>query len=85
MQQTTVNNVQELTAFVQAIDERYEEEKKILCMAVMSLISTSGTASRKDVLLYLIAELEKTQDVVRLDILRNCLELVTRPADYQGF
>lgn len=83
MQQTSIMSGHELTDFLQAIDERYDDEKRILSEAVISLLARSGRVSRKAVLLYLIAELEGTQDVVRLDVLRNCLELVTKPADHQ--
>lgn len=83
MQQTLITTEQEMSDFLQAFDERYDDEKRVLSEAVVFLLARSGRASRKAILLYLIAELEGTRDVVRLDVLRSCLELVTRPADYK--
>lgn len=82
MQQTLITSECEMSAFLQAFDERYDDEKRVLSEAVVFLLARSGRASRKAILLHLIAELEGTQDVIRLDVLRSCLELVTRPADY---
>ncbi|MEB6537106.1 biofilm development regulator YmgB/AriR family protein [Pantoea stewartii] len=69
-----------MSAFLQSFDERYDE-KRVLSQSVVFLLARSGRVSRKAILLYLIAEIQGTQDVIRLDVLRSCLELVTRPAD----
>ncbi|MCW0314696.1 hypothetical protein NB694_004496 [Pantoea ananatis] len=84
MQQAPIRSGQELSAFLLPIGDQYEDEKKILCETVTSLLVRSRSVSRRTIIFYLIAQIESTNDIVRLDILRNCLELVTGPDAFQG-
>jgi len=68
-----------LMALIKDIGDNFEDEKHELDNAVkMSLINT-GNVSLKNILFCLINEMESTNDVVRLDTLRNCLELLLHP------
>lgn len=58
------------------IDDIYEEEKKVFSAAVRTLLTEEGSVSSREVLFYLIAQMEATTDVVRLDVLRTCLEIL---------
>jgi probable RcsB/C two-component-system connector, global regulator of biofilm formation and acid-resistance len=79
MQQMLFKTDLVLMALIKDIGDNFEDEKHELDNAVkMSLIST-GNVSLKNILFCLINEMESTNDVVRLDTLRNCLELLLRP------
>jgi len=79
MQQMLFKTDPVLMALIKDIGDNFEDEKHELDNAVkMSLIST-GNVSLKNILFCLINEMESTSDVVRLDTLRNCLELLLRP------
>lgn len=80
MQQMTSASGPELTALLQGIGDGHEDEKQVFSDAVNFLLTTSGRVSRKAILFYLIAELESTSDVVRLDVLRSCLEIAVGPS-----
>ncbi|WP_430438617.1 biofilm development regulator YmgB/AriR family protein [Pantoea eucalypti] len=41
-----------------------------------TLLTEEGSVSSREVLFYLIAQMEATSDVVRLDVLRTCLEIL---------
>ncbi|WP_058974117.1 biofilm development regulator YmgB/AriR family protein [Type-D symbiont of Plautia stali] len=51
-------------------------ESEIISAVFARLKAQGGRVLRKDVILSLIAELESTSDVVRLDVLRGALEIV---------
>ncbi|OQP32413.1 biofilm development regulator YmgB/AriR family protein [Pantoea latae] len=79
MQQMLFKTDLVLMALIKDIGDNFEDEKHELDNAVkMSLINT-GNVSLKNILFCLINEMESTNDVVRLDTLRNCLELLLHP------
>lgn len=51
-------------------------ESEVIRATFARLRAQGGRVVRKDVILILIAELESTSDVVRLDVLRGALEIV---------
>lgn len=76
MQQNSVEAIPVLVHQLQNIDERYEDEKLAFSEATRAILAASGNVSRKSILFYFVSELENTTDVVRIDVLRNCLELL---------
>ncbi|MDF7631192.1 biofilm development regulator YmgB/AriR family protein [Erwiniaceae bacterium L1_55_4] len=64
---------------LRALSERGDQlapETEVICAVLEGLRARSGRVLRKDIILALIAELESTSDVVRLDVLRGALEIV---------
>lgn len=66
----------ELIFALMNIDDIYEEEKRIFSAAVRTLLTETGSVTSREVLFYIIGEMEATTDVVRLDVLRTCLEIL---------
>lgn len=51
-------------------------ETELLGAAIRDIVADQGRVTNKAIILYLIAELECTSDVIRLDVLRRTLEIV---------
>ena len=66
----------ELICALENIDDIYDEEKRVFSAAVRTLLAGTGGVTSREVLFYLISEMEATTDVVRLDVLRTCLEIL---------
>jgi len=79
MQQMLFKTDPVLMALIKDIGDNFEDEKHELDNAVKMSLVSAGNVSLKNILFYLINEMESTNDVVRLDTLRNCLELLLRP------
>lgn len=56
--------------------ERLEAETLILDAAIRDIVIRGKKVTSKAIIIYLIAELESTTDVIELDVLRHCLEIV---------
>ncbi|AMG58317.2 hypothetical protein AL522_12105 [Pantoea vagans] len=54
----------------------YDVEKRIFSAAVRALLTEAGSVTSREGLFYLIAQMEATTDIVRLDMLRTCLEIM---------
>ncbi|MEB5970490.1 biofilm development regulator YmgB/AriR family protein [Pantoea dispersa] len=66
--------------------ERFAAESAVLDSVIRDIVIHGQKVTSKTIILYLIAELEMTTDVVRLDVLRNVLEIVVgRTPDDEGF
>ncbi len=52
------------------------QETELLGAIIRDIVADQGRVTNKAIILYLIAELECTSDVVRLDVLRKTLEIV---------
>lgn len=76
MQQILNSDGPELIYALENIDDIYEEEKRIFSAAVRTLLAGTGSVTSREVLFYLIGEMEATTDAVRLDVLRACLEIL---------
>jgi len=76
MQQLLDSDGPELILALENIDVIYDEEKRIFSAAVRTMLTGAGSVTSRDVLFYLISEMEATTDVVRLDVLRTCLEIL---------
>ncbi|MBC0854850.1 biofilm development regulator YmgB/AriR family protein [Pantoea stewartii] len=76
MQQMLNSDGPELIQALEHIDDIYEEEKRIFSAAVKTLLTGTGSVTSREVLFYLISEMEATTDVFRLVVLRTCLEIL---------
>ncbi|WP_426607090.1 biofilm development regulator YmgB/AriR family protein [Pantoea anthophila] len=76
MQQILNSAGRELIFALENIDVIYEEEKRVFSAAVRTLLSETGSVTSREILFYLINEMEATTDVVRLNVLRTCLEIL---------
>ena len=76
MHQTLSSDGPELIYALENIDDIYEEEKKVFSAAVRTLLTGTGSVTSREVLFWLIAQMEATTDIVRLDVLRTCLEIL---------
>ncbi|KJV25508.1 hypothetical protein VH86_16760 [Pantoea sp. BL1] len=74
MQQNTTE--QEILRALSKRGDQVAPETEVICVVLESLRARGGRVLRKDIILALIAELESTSDVVRLDVLRGALEIV---------
>lgn len=76
MQQILSSDGPELIYALENINDVFEEEKRIFCAAVRTLLAEKGSVKSRDILFYLIREMGATTDVVRLDVLRTSLEIL---------
>ena len=76
MHQTLSSDGPELIYALENIDDIYEEEKKVFSAAVRTLLTGTGSVTSREVLFYLITQMEATTDIVRLGVLRTCLEIL---------
>ncbi|MDZ7280085.1 biofilm/acid-resistance regulator YmgB/AriR [Pantoea eucrina] len=67
--------------------DRLTAETAVLDSVIRDIVIDGKKVTSKAILLYLIAELESTTDVVKLDVLRNALEIVVgrTPDDDAGY
>ena len=62
------------------------DETVVLDAVIRDIVISGKKVTSKAIILYLIAELESTSDVVRLDVLRSALEIVvSKTPDDEGF
>lgn len=65
-----------LIHFFHSAGERLAEETEMLGLAVRSLIAKGIPITNKAIILQLIAEIEQTQSVARMNVLRQTLDIV---------
>jgi len=65
-----------LIEFFRSAGDQLASETELLGGIIRNIVADQGRVTNKAIILYLIAELETTSDVVRLDILRKTLEIV---------
>lgn len=56
--------------------EHLEAESRVLDAVIRDIVIHGKKVTSKAIIIYLIAELESATDVVHLDVLRHCLEIV---------
>ena len=56
--------------------ESYSSETEVLGCAIRAILGERGHVNNKAIILHLILQLESSSDVVKMDILRNALEMV---------
>ncbi|KNC08652.1 hypothetical protein AC791_08015 [Klebsiella sp. RIT-PI-d] len=71
-----ITNTTPLHAYFLDTGDMYAAEQDVLDGVIMNLIADNVMLSNKAIILRLISKLENTADVVELDILRSCLEIV---------
>lgn len=84
MEQILVKNGDDLVAQLSNIEDCYEDEKIIFSAAVKALLAESEEVSRQGIMFYLIAEMEICHDLLRLDVLRCCMEILMGLKDTAG-
>lgn len=75
----------DIQTYLQDAGDLYAQEKEVIGTIVKAVLADRGRVTNKAIIMYLIAELESTNDAVQLDVLRNCLEIVVgRTPDDEG-
>lgn len=69
------------TIFVAKVD-KLQAETAVLDAVIRDIVAQGQKVTTKTIILYLIAELESTMDVLKLEILRNTLEMVVGRTPY---
>ncbi|MDF2785480.1 MAG: regulatory protein AriR [Pantoea eucrina] len=65
--------------------DKLAAETAVLDAVIRDIVVHGKRVTSKTIILYLIAELESTSDIVQLDVLRNALEIVVgRTPDDEG-
>ena len=86
MQQTVAATETDVLSFMRAAGEHLAAEAEVLSSVIASILHDRGCVTNEFIITYLIKELEETNDVVRLDVLRGCLEIIVyRTPDGDGF
>jgi len=62
--------------FFRSAGDQLASETELLGGIIRNIVADQGRVTNKAIILYLIAELETTSDVVRLNVLRKTLEIV---------
>lgn len=65
-----------LIEFFRSAGDQLASETELLGSIIRNIVADQGRVTNKAIILYLIAQLETTTDVVRLDVLRKTLEIV---------
>ena len=83
--QRTLSAEAEILQHFREAGDRLEAESRVLDTAIRDIVIHGKRVTSKAIIIYLIAELESTSDVVQLDVLRHCLEIVVgRTPDDEG-
>ncbi|RPD99740.1 transcriptional regulator [Candidatus Pantoea deserta] len=83
--QRTISIEAEIIHHFRGEGDRLEAETRVLDAAIRDIVIRGKRVTSKAIIIYLIAELESTTDVVELDVLRHCLEIVVgRTPDDSG-
>lgn len=65
-----------LIEYFRSAGDQLASETELLGGVIRNIVADQGRVTNKAIILYLIAELESTSDVVKLDVLRKTLEIV---------
>jgi len=74
--QRTTSTEADIIQHFRVAGDRLEAETRVLDAAIRDIVIRGKRVTSKAIIIYLIAELESTTDVVQLDVLRHCLEIV---------
>ncbi|MDY0970980.1 biofilm/acid-resistance regulator YmgB/AriR [Siccibacter turicensis] len=66
----------EIVLFFQSAGDQLAQESEVLGAVIRNILADNRKVTNKAIILYLIAEMENTSDVVQLDVLRSTLEIV---------
>lgn len=66
----------EIVSFFQSAGDQLAQESEVLGAVIRNILADNRKVTNKAIILYLIAEMENTSDVVELDVLRSTLEIV---------
>lgn len=74
--QRTTSTEADIIHHFRVAGDRLEAETRVLDAAIRDIVIRGNRVTSKAIIIYLIAELESTTDIVQLDVLRHCLEIV---------
>lgn len=66
----------EIVSFFKSAGDQLAQESEVLGAVIRNILADERKVTNKAIILYLIAEMESTNDVVQLDVLRSTLEIV---------
>ena len=66
----------EIVSFFKSAGDQLAQESEVLGAVIRNILADERKVTNKASILYLIAEMESTTDVVHLDVLRSTLEIV---------
>ena len=66
----------EIVSFFKSAGDQLAQESEMLGAVIRNILADERKVTNKAIILYLIAEMESTTDVVHLDVLRSTLEIV---------
>lgn len=66
----------EIVSFFKNAGDQLAQESEVLGAVIRNILADERKVTNKAIILYLIAEMESTTDVVHLDVLRSTLEIV---------
>ncbi|AER31138.1 MULTISPECIES: biofilm development regulator YmgB/AriR family protein [Pantoea] len=66
----------EIMRLFRGAGDKLEAESAVLDAVIRNIVIQGQKVTSKAIIINLIAELESTEDVVQLDVLRSCLEIV---------
>ncbi|UYU33456.1 biofilm/acid-resistance regulator YmgB/AriR [Siccibacter colletis] len=66
----------EIVSFFKSAGDQLAQESEVLGAVIRNILADERKVTNKAIILYLIAEMESTTDVVHLDVLRSTLEIV---------
>ncbi|MBW1216513.1 biofilm development regulator YmgB/AriR family protein [Pantoea allii] len=75
----------EIMRLFRSAGDKLQAESAVLDAVIRNIVIHGQKVTSKAIIISLIAELECTEDVVQLDVLRSCLEIVVgrTPSDEQ--
>lgn len=76
----------EIMRLFRSADDKLQAESAVLDAVIRNIAVNGRKVTSKAIIMSLIAELECTDDVVQMDVLRNCLEIIVgrQPSDKQA-
>ncbi|WP_233268250.1 biofilm development regulator YmgB/AriR family protein [Pantoea sp. BAV 3049] len=76
----------EIISYFRRNENDFQEEIAALDAAIRNIVISGNRITTKAIILQIIGEMETTSDVIRLDVLRNVLEIVVgHTPDDKGF
>lgn len=85
-QMTRATPEAEIISYFRRNENGFEEESAALDAAIRNIVISGNRITTKAIILQIIGEIESTSDVIRLDVLRNVLEIVVgQTPDDEGF
>ncbi|NIF23994.1 biofilm development regulator YmgB/AriR family protein [Candidatus Pantoea multigeneris] len=86
LKEQNITNEADIIQHFRSFGDALAAEAAVLDAVIRDIVIHGKNVTTKEIILYLIAELESTSDVVELDVLRSTLEIVVgKTPDDVGF